>query len=76
MKPIFPNNTGLWVRDGIPRSFGTMFPAPADAVPVGGYWIIPISLAIGLVILVATHRGARALVRRWRERRGAMTFGR
>ncbi len=76
MKPIFPNNTGLWVRDGIPRSFGTMFPAPTDAALVGGYWIIPISLAIGLLILLATHRGARGLIRRWRERRSAMTFRR
>jgi hypothetical protein len=41
--------------------------------PVGGYWVIPISLAIGLVILVATHRVARALVRRWRERRAAFS---
>jgi hypothetical protein len=69
LKPIFPNNTGLWVRDGIPISFGTMSPAPADAVPVGGYWIVPISLVIGLLVLVVTHRGARALVHRWRERR-------
>jgi uncharacterized membrane protein len=69
LKPIFPNNTGLWIRDGGPVSFGTLSPAPTDAQLVGGYWIIPISLAIGLVILVATHRAARALVRRWRERR-------
>jgi uncharacterized membrane protein len=73
LKPIFPNNTGLWVRDGIPRSFGTMSPAPIDAQLVGGYWVIPISLAIGLVILVVTHRIARALVRRWRERRAAFS---
>lgn len=69
LKPIFPNNTGLWVRNGIPRSFGTMSPAPTDAELVGGYWVIPISLIIGLFILVITHRSARALVRRWRERR-------
>jgi hypothetical protein len=73
LKPIFPNNTGLWVRDGIPRSFGTMSPAPTDAQLVGGYWVIPISLAIGLVILVVTHRAARALVRRRRERRAAFS---
>ena len=46
-----------------------MFPAPTDAALVGGYWVIPISLVIGLLSLLATHRGARALVRRWRERR-------
>jgi hypothetical protein len=76
LKPIFPNNTGLWVRDGIPISFGTMSPAPTDAVPVGGYWIIPISLVIGLLILVVTHRGARAFVHRWRERRALAREGR
>jgi hypothetical protein len=72
LKPIFPNNTGLWVRDGYPRTFGTMWPAPTDAELIGGYWVIPIALIIGLVILVATHRAARALVRRWRERRAVM----
>jgi hypothetical protein len=69
MKPIFPNNTGLWVRDGVPIAFGNLYPAPTDAQLLLGYWVIPIALAIGLFILVATHRGARALVRRWRERR-------
>jgi uncharacterized membrane protein len=73
LKPIFPNNTGLWIRDGGPVSFGTLSPAPTDAQLVGGYWVIPISLAIGLVILVATHRAARALVRRWRERRAVFS---
>jgi uncharacterized membrane protein len=68
LKPIFPNNTGLWIRDGVPVSFGTLFPAPTDAVPIGGYGVIPISLFLSLLILLVTHRAARRWLRRWRGR--------
>jgi hypothetical protein len=68
LKPIFPDNVGLWVREG-EVSLGGKFPVPEDAVNYGGYWIIPICLVLGMLILVGTHRAARALVRRWRERR-------
>jgi HAAS domain-containing protein len=68
LKPIFPNNTGLWLRNDVPASFGTMFPAPADAVLVGGYWVIPISLFVSLFVLLVTHRTARSWLRRWRGR--------
>ncbi len=57
LKPIFPNNVGLWVHKGI--SLGAQFPAPPGVTPLGGYWIIPICLIIGLVILLLTHRVAR-----------------
>jgi hypothetical protein len=36
---------------------------------VGGYWVIPICLGLGLAILVGTHRGARRFLAWWRERR-------
>lgn len=71
LKPIFPGNVGLFVRDGIPLSVGALFPAPAGAEVWGGYWIIPIALAIGLGILRLTHRWARRFLSRWRERMGA-----
>lgn len=69
LKPIFPANVGLFVIDGIPRSFGALFPAPRGAEVWGGYWVIPLCLAIGLAILVVTHRGARRFLAWWRERR-------
>ena len=68
LQPIFPNNVGIWVRHGIPVSFGAQFPAPPDAVLLGGYWIIPVALAVSAVCLIATHRAARAWLRRWRGR--------
>jgi uncharacterized membrane protein len=64
LKPIFPNNVGLWLHKGV--SFGAEFPAPPGVTPLGGYWIIPISLGIGAAALVLTHRVAR----RWSARLG------
>jgi hypothetical protein len=66
LKPIFPNNVGLWVHKGV--SLGAQFPAPEGVTPLGGYWIIPICLAIGLFILIFTHRFARRWVARVRQR--------
>jgi uncharacterized membrane protein len=68
LKPIFPANVGLFVIDGVPRSFGAQFPAPRAEV-WGGYWVVPLCLAIGLAILVVTHRCARRVLSWWRERR-------
>jgi uncharacterized membrane protein len=67
LKPIFPNNVGLWFNDGVPV-FGAQFPAPQGAAPLGGYAIIPISCVIGLAILIGTHRTARRWIARVRER--------
>lgn len=64
LKPIFPNNVGLWLHKGV--SLGVQFPAPPGVTPRGGYWIIPISLAIGAALLVFTHR----IARRWSARLG------
>jgi uncharacterized membrane protein len=69
LKPIFPDNVGLFVVDGVPRSFGADFPIPPGAQVLGGYWVIPISLALGLGILVLTHRGARSFLSWWRGHR-------
>jgi hypothetical protein len=69
LKPIFPRNVGVFLRDGVPVSIGAQFPAPpAGAEVAGGYWIVPVALAIGLAILVVTHRGARAFLAWWRAR--------
>lgn len=69
LKPVFPNNVGLFVVNGVPHSFGINFPGPPGAEVVGGYWVIPIGLAVGLGILVATHRGAHGFLGWWRRRR-------
>ena len=67
LKPIFPENVGLYVVGGVPHGFG-FFPAWPGAEGVGGYWVIPLSALLGLGLLVATHRGARRLLAWWRGR--------
>lgn len=57
LKPIFPNNVGIWVHEGF--SLGAQFPAPSGVEPLGGYWIIPLCLTAGLGLLLVTHRLAR-----------------
>ena len=67
LKPIFPNNVGLWFLNGLPV-FGAQFPAPAGEVPLGGYAIIPICFVIALGVLVSTHKLARRWIADLRER--------
>ena len=66
LKPIFPNNVGLWLHEGV--SLGGQFPAPPGVTPLGGYWIIPICLFVGLLLLIVTHMAARRWIGRLRER--------
>jgi uncharacterized membrane protein len=68
LKPIFPDNVGLWVRNGVPYSFGAVFPPPEDSVLVGGYLVIPVALLASAAVLLVTHRAARAWLQRWRGR--------
>ncbi len=70
-KPIFPNNTGLIVINGIPRALGFFTDVPEGAVVWGGYWLIPIALAVGLLVLVATQRGTMRFLGWWRDRSAA-----
>lgn len=72
LKPIFPNNIGIWVVDGLPRTIGALYPVPPGAVLTGGYWIIPICAVLGFGILMGTHLAARALLESWLSRRRAM----
>jgi uncharacterized membrane protein len=69
LKPIFPDNVGLFVVNGIPVNFGAQFPAPANAQIVGGYAVIPIAATFGIAFLVITHIGARRLIESWLRRR-------
>jgi uncharacterized membrane protein len=68
LKPIFPQNVGFLVIDGMPVALGAHFPAPPGEMR-GGYWIIPFAILCGFGVLVATHRGARRFLSWWRERR-------
>jgi uncharacterized membrane protein len=70
MKPVLPNNTGLLVVDGVPRGFGVFSPLPPGAEMWGGYWIMPILIAVGLAVLILTQRFATAFLVWWRARRG------
>ena len=76
LKPIFPENVGVWVRDGhesLRTGFrwrlGGQFPIPAGQHVVGGYWVIPICLFLGLLVLVLTHRATMKFLSWWRNRR-------
>ncbi len=70
-KPFFPANVGFFMREGdsFPHNFGGQFPVPPGEHMVGGYWIVPIALSLGLAILVLTYRGARRFLAWWRSRR-------
>jgi uncharacterized membrane protein len=69
LKPIFPNNVGLIAINGSPRSLGAQFPLPPGAVVYGGYWIIPVSIAAGVGVLVFAHTATRNYLAAWRKRR-------
>jgi hypothetical protein len=78
MKPIFPRNVGLWADDvtGAPHRLGMEFPAPAGEHDIAGYWIIPVCVIVGILIVRFTHRWARGFLSRWRERRALARTGR
>jgi uncharacterized membrane protein len=71
LKPLFPQNVGLFVVNGVPHSFGALFPAPAGSEVMGGLWLIPALLFAGLAILVFTHRCAQRSLSSWRAKREA-----
>ncbi len=68
LKPIFPHNVGLILRDGVPTAFGAVSTIGPGMEVVGGYGLIPLSLVVGGVTLLLTHRMARAFVAWWRGR--------
>jgi amino acid transporter len=74
MKPLVPDNVGLWRvhGDGPPITLGIKWPAPAGQLPMGGYWITPICLFLGLLILVLNYRGTKRFLSWWRSRRATV----
>jgi hypothetical protein len=69
LKPIFPNNVGLIGRNGGPWSLAAQFPLPPGAAVHGGYWIIPVSIACGVGVLVFAHTTTRHYLTAWGKRR-------
>jgi uncharacterized membrane protein len=68
LKPIFPNNVGLFFVNGAVRSFGAEIGLAPGTVVRGGYWIIPVSLVIGAAMLLVTHALARRVLASWKRR--------
>ena len=80
LKPFFPDNVGFWVDDrpeyaGFPWRLAADFPAPIHEHVVGGYWVIPFCLVIGLCLLAAAHWSARRFLAWWRSRRPGFAAG-
>jgi uncharacterized membrane protein len=69
LKPIFPDNVGLFVVDGTIQGFGALFPVAPGTEVYGGYWLIPVCLLTGQIILIGTHRGAWRFLSWWRAQR-------
>jgi uncharacterized membrane protein len=75
LKPIFPNNVGIWVGDSISEGVdigprvGVNVLASGHTHNVGGYWVIPIFVVAGFGLLFLSNRGARKFLGWWRGRR-------
>jgi uncharacterized membrane protein len=72
IKLIFPNNVGIFYLNGQFRGAGAEFGLPpgTEAHPFG-YWIVPVTIALGLGVLVGTQRASRHILGWLRARRGA-----
>lgn len=69
LKPVLPHQVGLLMVNGVPHGLGGAFDSvPAGGEVLGGLWVIPLFAALGLGVLVLTHRGATKFLRWWRAR--------
>jgi uncharacterized membrane protein len=75
LKPFFPDRTGLWVHgSGATFSMHLGFDTrPIPGQELLGWWVIPISLAAGAVILWLTWRLDLAALRSVRKRAAVRT---
>lgn len=70
IKVILPNNVGVFTRNGAVEGAGAMLSLqPGTEAHPFGYWVIPVALALGLGILVGTHRASRRMLAWMRSRR-------
>ncbi len=69
IKVIAPNHVGIFYVGGEINSIGANFGLPPGTeVHVLGYWVIPVTLAIGLGTLVGTQRASRRVLAWLRSR--------
>jgi uncharacterized membrane protein len=70
VKVIFPNNVAVFTLNGAFYSVGAEFGLPpgVEAHPFG-YWVVPVAIAVGLAILIATQRASRRILGWMRSRR-------
>ena len=72
IKPIAPAHSGLWMRNGVPVSSGALVVIPPPpAHEVLGWWLIPIALTLGVLIILGTTFIVRHGLRRfpsWQDR--------
>jgi len=70
VKVIFPNNVGIFTLNGQFYGAGAELGLPPgiESHPFG-YWVVPVSLAIGLAIVVLTQRASRRILAWIRSRK-------
>jgi len=69
LKPFHPQTAGLWkVPDGVSLRLGFGTPPPGST-DVLGWWIVPIGLIAGAVLVALTTRFALVCVRQYRKSR-------
>ena len=68
IKPFAPHRTGLWQFPGgeLSLRLGLLAPPPPQGVELLGWWIVPLGLAAGALVLAVTPWFGRWAVRRFR----------
>ena len=69
VKPIAPHRVGLWrlAADEISLRIGLIAAPPPGSEELLGWWIVPIGLAAGLLVLWLTPRFGRWAIRHFRR---------
>ena len=68
LKPIFPNNVGVFTLNGEFRGSGFEPNLPPGTVVSHGWWLAGFSIVVGSLLLLLTHRGTKAYLARVRNR--------
>jgi uncharacterized membrane protein len=71
LKPIFPDNVGVFTRNGEFRGSGFEINLPPGTVVSHGWWLALFGVIFGSLLLWLTHRGMKAYLTRVRQRRQA-----